>query len=109
MEEKQRTLQQNKALHKYFEILSTDLNTLGLDARVILKPTYNIWWNPDMVKRDLFHPLCKAMFNKESTKDLTTAEVDKVYEQLSHMLGEKWGVEVSFPSEDSEAFISITD
>ena len=41
---KQRTLQQNKALHKYFEILADTLNEAGLDARVVLKPEIEIPW-----------------------------------------------------------------
>lgn len=95
-----RTLQQNKAIHKLFSMLATDLNEKGLDARLILKPTYSIWWTDEMIKRDLWKPLQKAMFNKESTTELTTAEVGKVYEQLSKIIGEKHGVDIHFPSEE---------
>ena len=95
----QRTSQQNKAVHKFFEILSTELNTKGLDARMVLKPTYQIWWTPEMIKRDLWKPLQEAMYSKKSTTELTTSEVSKVYEQIAHILGEKFGVEIEFPSE----------
>ena len=94
----QRTNKQNKALHKFFRLLADELNTQGLDARVVLKPTYQIWWTPESVKLDLFCQLSKAMFSKEHTSDLTKQEVDKVYEQLMFILGEKWGVSVEFPS-----------
>ena len=67
--------------------------------RVVLKPTYSILWTPESVKRDLWKPLQKAMFNKESTTELSTAEVSKVYEQIAHILGDKFGVELDFPSE----------
>jgi hypothetical protein len=97
-EEKKRTLSQNSSLHKLFEILSEELNTNGLDARLVLKPTYQIWWTPEMIKRDLFKPLMKAMLDKESTTQLNTAEVDKVFKQLQQMIGEKWGLEIYFPS-----------
>jgi len=93
-----RTNQQNKALHTFFQLLSDELNTQGLDARVVLKPTYKIWWTADSIKRDLFCQLSKAMFNKEHTSDLTKKEVDKVYEQLMFILGEKFGVYVEFPA-----------
>jgi len=102
-----RTLKQNNSLHKFFEILSTELNTKGLDARIVLKPTYSIWWTPEMIKRDLWKPMQKAMFNKESTTELSTAEVSKVYEQIAHVIGEKFGVEIDFPSEQqTEEYIS---
>lgn len=107
---KQRTLTQNRAIHKLFSTLSDQLNTLGLDARVILKPTYSIWWTPEMIKRDLFCPLLKVMYGKEHTSDMTTAEVSKVYEQLAQIIGEKHGVQIDFPSiENTEEYLKSYD
>lgn len=94
----QRTLKQNRSIHKLFTMLADELNEKGLDARLILKPTYQIWWTDEMIKRDLWKPLQKAMYGKESTTELTTAEVSKVYEQLAKIIGEKHGVDISFPS-----------
>lgn len=96
-----RTLQQNKSIHKLFETLANDLNEKGLEMKIILKPSYQIWWNKDSVKEHLFKPLMKAMYKKESTTELTTAEVSKVYEQLAKILGEKYGVEMEFPSNEA--------
>lgn len=95
----QRTPVQNRSIHKLFMILSDQLNTLGLDMRVVLKPSYNIWWTPEMIKRDLWKPLQKVMLDKDSTTELTTDEVSKVFEQLAHIIGEKHGVEIEFPSQ----------
>ena len=105
-EKPKRTINQNRAIHKLFTTLSTELNTLGLDARIILTPTYQIWWTPEMIKRDLWCPLQKAMFGTEHTSEMTTDQVSKVYEQLAHIIGEKHGVEISFPSiEDTENYL----
>lgn len=95
----QRTLVQNRSMHKLFRILSDQLNTLGLDMRIVLKPTYEIWWTPEMIKRDLWKPLQKVMLDKDSTTELFTDEVSKVYEQLAHIIGEKHGVEIEFPNQ----------
>lgn len=110
-EKKQRTITQNKAMYKLFSKLSDQLNTLGLDMRVVLKPTYQIWWTPESVKRDLWLPLQIAMLNKEHTSDLYTDEVSKVFEQLAHIIGGKHGVEIEFPSqEQTESYIkSLTE
>ena len=96
---KKRTNQQNKAVHKLFEMLSNNLNELGLDAKLILKENYQIWWTPEMIKRDLWKPLQKAMLGKEHTSELLTSEVSKVYDQLAKIIGEKHGVEIDFPSQ----------
>lgn len=101
-----RTLTQNRALHKLFTLLAEELNTKGLDARVVLKPTYQIWWTPEMIKRDLWKPLQDVMYAKKSTTELTTKEVSKVYEQLGKILGEKFGAEVDFPSyEQTQSYL----
>lgn len=107
MSEKQRTNQQNRSIHKLFDALATELNTLGLDARIILKPTYQIWWTPEMIKRDLWCPLQKVMFNTEHTSELETNQVSKVYKQLAHIIGEKHHVEIAFPSElETESYLN---
>lgn len=95
---KKRTLKQNASLHKLFTLLSDELNTKGLDMKVVLKPAYQIWWTPVTVKEHLWKPLQNAMYLKKSTTELNTSEVNKVYEQLKHILGEKFGAEVDFPN-----------
>ena len=92
-----RTQQQNKAMHKYFKLLSHTLNEAGLDMREVLKPGIDIPWTDDSVKRHLWHPIESAMFDQNSTADMETDEVGKVYEVLSRHLSEKFGVHVPFP------------
>lgn len=97
---KQRSGQQNRSLYKFFRVFAEQLNTLGLDAKLILKDNYQIWWTPEMVKRDLWKPLQEAMFSKDSTAELTTKELQEVFEQLSKIIGEKHKVEISFPNQE---------
>lgn len=96
----QRTNQQNKALHLFFTQLAEGLNDAGLYANIVLKPSYQIQWTSETIKRDLFCQLSKAMYNKEHTSDLTKKEVDKVYEQLMQILGEKHEFYLDFPSSE---------
>jgi len=108
--EKQRTSLQNRALHKWFTLLSAHLNEQGLDMRVVMKPEWKLWWTPEAIKENLFKPLMKAMYNKDSTTELTTAQVDKVYEQIMFILGERYGIEVPFPSQEStEQYLQSLD
>lgn len=96
----QRTIQQNKSIHKYFELLAEELNMAGLDMRIVLKPSYQIWWTPESIKNNIWKPVQEAMYKKQSTTELTRKEVDKVYEQINYIIGEKWGVSVPFPSNE---------
>lgn len=108
-EPKKRTLSQNAAMHKLFALLSDDLNEKGLDMKVVLKPSYQIWWTPQSVKEHLWKPLQEVMYQKKSTTELETKEVDRVFEQLAKILGEHHGIEMSFPSIETEALNHLED
>lgn len=97
---KQRTQQQNKALHKYFECLAETLNDAGLDMKVVLKPSVAISWTKDTVKDYLWRPIQEAYIQEHSTTKLTTKDINKMYDFLTRHLGEKFGVFVEFPSSD---------
>lgn len=97
-----RTNQQNRALHKYCAMVAESLTNAGLDMRKTLKPEVEIPWSGDSVKEHMLKPIVKAMFDKESTTELTTKEVSEVYEVMSRHLGEKLGINVEFPQENEE-------
>ena len=97
-EKKQRTGKQNAAMHVYFKELATILNDSGLDMKKVLKPSVDIPWTEESVKEHLWKPIQEAALHKESTTELETHEVDKVYDILNRHLGEKFGVFCDFPS-----------
>lgn len=97
----QRTLRQNAALHTLFTHLAEELNLAGLDMKKALKPSIDIWWTPESVKEYLWRPIMKAQLNKESTTELTTVDIDKVFETINKHIGEKFGLVIDFPSIES--------
>lgn len=103
----QRTLQQNKALHKYFELLADALNDSGLDMKKVI--TVDVPWSADTVKQWLWKPVQKAQLLKESTTELTTAEVDKVYETVNRLMAEKFDLHVPFPSDEESMLQSYEE
>ena len=100
----QRTLTQNAALHVLFSLLADELNGAGLDMRKTLKPTVDIHWDADTVKNFLWRPIQKAQLGKTSTTELNTVDIDKVFETLNRHLGEKFGLQVDFPSVETIMF-----
>lgn len=96
----QRTLSQNAAMHKFFQMLSDDLTNAGLDMQKTLKPGVSIPWTPEMTKLLLWKPIQDAMYSKDSTTSLTTKEVNAVYEVLIRHLAEKFNITTPFPGED---------
>jgi hypothetical protein len=100
-EVKQRTPRQNKALHLYFTHLAAALTASGLDMRRTLKPEIDIPWSTETVKEYLFRPIMQAQLGKKSTTELSTKEIDDVFDTLNKHLGEKFGLHVEFPSLES--------
>ena len=98
MNDKQRTIQQNKALHKWFELVADELNDAGLDMKKVLKPNIDISWTKSSIKEYLWRPVQYAMLGKKSTRNLSKKQIDPVWEQINRFLGEKHGIHVGFPS-----------
>tara|TARA_R110002050_G_scaffold251734_1_gene390018 strand:+ start:188 stop:610 length:423 start_codon:yes stop_codon:yes gene_type:complete len=94
---KQRTLLQNAALHKYFSLLSEELNDSGQEMLHFFKDGVDIPWNPVLVKELIWRPIQEAMLNERSTADAKTMEYVKIYETLNRHLSEKRGIYVAWP------------
>lgn len=93
-----RTGQQNKAMHVLFNLYAGKLNESGLDMRRTLKETIDIPWTGQSVKEYIWKPIQKALLQKESTTELTTVEIDEVFETINRFMGERHGLTVRFPS-----------
>lgn len=96
---KRRTEQQNRALHLYFQQLSEALNQDGFDVRVVISSSVDMMWTPYLVKELLWRATQKALFGKQSTTQLRkVGEIEKVYDVINKIVGERTGVYVPFPS-----------
>ena len=95
-----RTNKQNNSLHLYCYLLATALNNAGLDVRKVLKPEIAIPWTTNGVKNLLWRPVQIARLEKKSTTELTTAEVNIIYNILNLHLSEKFGIHEAFPSKE---------
>jgi len=93
-----RTIQQNKALHKYFSILASVLNNSGQEITKVIK--IDTPWSATSVKELLWRPVMMQQLDKKSTTKLNKDEVTKVFDTLNRALSVKCGVSVEFPSED---------
>jgi hypothetical protein len=93
-----RSKKQNNALHKYFELLAIELNESGLDMKKVLKPTVDIPWGKETIKEFLWKPIMEAQTRKKSTTELTSKQIDAVFDTVNRLLSEKFGVHIPFPS-----------
>lgn len=100
-EEKQRTLRQNRALHKYCELMSSDLQAAGIDQRAfyeLCKDGFEVPWSMEAFK-GLFRQVAHTLYPEiESTSQLTTKQLQTVYEVVDSRVSELTGVRNEWPS-----------
>ena len=95
-----RTDQQNKAIHKYCEMLAEDLNDAGWTVSGLLETVDRMGevpWNQDTVKELIWRRFQTAMVGKSSTTKLEKPEVDEVYRVVSMNMAKIANVSTPFP------------
>jgi len=96
-----RTLTQNRALHKFCQILADKLNEAGLDQKKVLKPEVEIPWTMEAVKEGLWKPVQEAVTGLKSTTKPETSQYSDIYEVLNRHLTTKLGVHVPWPTKEN--------
>ena len=94
---KSRTLTQNRALHKFCDILAIALNDAGLDQKKLLKPSIDIPWTQNAVKEMLWRPVQVAVTGIKSTTKPEASQYSAIYEVLNRHLSMKHGISVPWP------------
>lgn len=84
---KQRTPDQNRSLHKFCTDVAQEAIANGLTMQVILAKTLELEPTMEGIK-SIFRQIGKSRFGKTSTKDLTTKEMQEVYEIFNLFLAE---------------------
>jgi len=102
----QRTSLQNNALHLYCQHLADDLNAAGFDMSLVLdklSKTAEIPWTKLTVKERLWRPVQEAMTGLASTKDAPKPSYAQIYQALSKILAENFGITTEFPQRKDAA------
>ena len=95
---KKRTLKQNRSLHKWCTEVAVELNNRGIGQKVLLERV-EVDHSMESIK-SIWRAICRAKFGKTSTTELTTSEINNVYDEMTRMLSE-YDVHVSFPSQEN--------
>ena len=93
--EKLRTNRQSRALHLMFQQLADELNDRGMYIGQVIR--FDARWNGDRVKELIWREVQKKATGKVSTTELTTKEIDEIFEVIHQALSNK-GIEIMFPS-----------
>jgi len=97
----QRSGQQNRALHKWFELKSQQCRDAGVTVQLAFNQTADLDMTPEMMK-EIFRTIMKALYAKASTRDLEkVGEIDDMVNHLNRFFAERFGLEgIDLPSHE---------
>ena len=98
-QEKPRTLLQNRAFHKWLAESAQALRDGGFTLKQVLASIPEIEMTPIAMK-EIWRQIQVVMTGKTSTKDLTTKELQEVFEVVNHEILLKRGIYIPFPSSE---------
>jgi hypothetical protein len=95
-----RTDRQNRAIHKYLEMVAHELSNQGqtMNGVVAKMTTTESPPTKNSVKEVIWKPIQTILCGKKSTTELSTAEVNKVYEVVSQFLANQFQISLPFPT-----------
>lgn len=97
MEGKQRTNPQNNALHKYCQEVCVELNNRGVTVAAVMKDL-EADFTMETVKM-MWRAFAKAKYGKTSTTELTTKQINEIYDEVNRHVAQ-FGIHLAFPSSD---------
>jgi hypothetical protein len=100
---KQRTNQQNAALHKYCEMLASELNSKGLDMDFVLNHDISVPWTQTLIKELIWRPVQEAVADEKSTAKAGRKDYVEIYDVINRYISGKFGVYVGWPCKDNNA------
>ena len=84
---KKRTIDQNSALHVYFNLVADALNEAGLTVQETLKHQMDMEWNAYRIKDLVWKQAQKKYLGKTSTTELDKhGEIDEIYDHVNRWL-----------------------
>lgn len=95
---KQRTIQQNKSIHKGCQNIADVLIDNGISLNKVIK---NLEIRPSMDSvKDIFRSIAESKYGVKSTTELKSNQVTEVWEDLIKAVSESTGVFIPFPSKE---------
>ena len=102
-----RTAQQSKSLHLYLTQVAHELSNQGQTLQGVVKkvPWAEITPTKASLKEVLWRPVQEIVCGKKSTTEITTKEIQEIYNNVSMFLAKNFAISIPFPSvEETEAY-----
>ena len=101
---KQRTEQQNRAIHLYLSQVAKELRNQGQTMQNVVEKITKVEIIPTThnLKEIVWREIQKAHLGKDSTTFLTKQEVTEIYEIMSMWLAKHFEIDIPFPVDEEK-------
>lgn len=91
-------------MHKMFGEIANELLNAGVERKTIVEDldSYSVPIDPAFVK-EIWRAIQYSQTLKTSTTELTTAEIDRVYETFNRFIADNYAIHIPFPSMEALA------
>lgn len=98
----QRSSSQNKSLHKLFTDVATEMLAQGIERRTVMEDLEGYTCPvDDKFLKEVWRMIQYTQTGKQSTTELDTTEIQRVYETFNRFLAENYGIHLPWPSYQS--------
>jgi hypothetical protein len=102
MVDKKRTIEQNRCLHECFQAWADGLNDGGYSVQEVF--TLPVQHTKESIKVNIAYRFIEALYPEIQrddgtyhTSDLSTTQIQQLFENINRALGEKFGVSITWP------------
>ena len=98
-----RSVKQNSAIHKFFDLICEELNELGMEFQYfgIKGEVLSTRYTNHIVKEFFWRKIQVALFDIKSTTKLDTNQINEIADVIIKFFADK-GVLIEFPSDESK-------
>ncbi len=96
-----RTDSQNRACHKWFDMIASDAQDKGLTMDALIREPAEFPITPSIIK-DFFREIGRLMFKKDSTAKLKKEEFSQVIDVCEREFAKRLDCQIPFPSIESQ-------
>ncbi len=103
--ERIRTNKQSRSLHKLFSDVANEMLALGIERRTVMRDLKDYSCPIDEAfLKEVWRSIQFTQTGKISTTQLTTSEIQKVYDTFNKFLGEFYHIHLPWPSYEHMMF-----
>ena len=97
--EQKRTIKQSRSIHQMFAEIAREALERGIERKTVMESMvgYSCPLDEAFIK-EVWRAIMFTQTGKISTTEMTTAEIDRVYETFNRFWGESFSIHVPFPS-----------